>query len=366
MNKEQTVRLSNFELMRIIAIISILINHYVVFGLGEMSLTQSNLYVISSHFLAAFAKVGVNLFILTTGYFMINRSGSIKHVVKIVIDTLFYSYFFLILFLFVIPDYANYTLQNIYYSLLPISTGKTNWFVQTYLILYILIPFLNNLFFSTSRECLKNYLIILAILWFLIPTFTYQIRYSGSDLLYFIYLYILGGYIKNYGIEFFNINKNRIITIISACLIILIYMIICKYLNLNNYKYWLHFSNEISIFTLLISLSVFFIFKDLKIRNNKIINFFAASSLSVYLIHTNMKKELFTKIFHCCDYCNLKYLIINLIIMIVSVYAFPVIFDYIKNKIFINKLNTLVNNSKLIKYLDNILFNKKQIEKVTK
>ena len=355
--EKKSNRSSNFELMRILAIILILLNHYVVFGLGEMTLPKSDIYVIFSHFIGAFAKVGVSLFILITGYFMVNRNASMKHVVRITIDTVFYSWFFLLIFLFVFPNYTVFTPYKMYMAALPIATGTANWFVQTYLILYLLIPLLNYIFSAISRQQLKVYLILLGILWFLIPTFTYKITYSGSNLVGFIYLYFLGAYIREYGINFFEKTKNIVMTILFSCSAVLGCIIVCNYFHLEHFKFWLHFSNESAIFTLLISIAVFYFFKNLNINYNKYINYFASSTLAVYLIHADMRQELWTKIFHCCDSNSISYLIINILIMIVSIYCFSVIFDKIKNKLFIDRLNQWVCERNFVEDLNRSIFN---------
>ena len=348
-----SVRQSNFELMRIFAIILILLNHYVVYGLSNMTLPSSNLYYVFTHFIGGFGKLGVCFFIMITGYFMIDRfSIHCKHIVRIVLDTIFYSWFFLILFLFVFPNYTNFSLMDIYKSILPVSTGGYKWFIKTYLVLYLFIPFINYIFHSCSQKIIKFYLILFGILWYAIPTFSIKINYCFSEFVGFIYLYCLGAYINKYGINFFDKIKNIIIVLLISCSSIIGYLTVCNYLNIHKHGIWLHFSNESSIFTLLIAMSLFYFFKNLNIPYNKYINSIAASVLAVYLIQSDLKDELWTKIFHCCSSSSFEYLIYNILIMVVSMICFSIIFDKLKNRLFMSKLNEIIADSKIVKYID--------------
>lgn len=81
-------RQSNIELLRILAILCIISFHYVYksgYVLNDLSL--KSLTINSCWFLGEF---GVNLFILITGYFLINSKFSFKKLIKLILEVNFY------------------------------------------------------------------------------------------------------------------------------------------------------------------------------------------------------------------------------------------------------------------------------------
>ena len=98
----------------------------------------------------------VNCFVLISGYFLINSKFKLKKVLNLYLVTIFYS---ILLF---IPHCILYgfSLSNFIKSCLPLLMG-TYWFITTYVVLYLLSPFLNILIKNLSK---KQYLISLGIL----------------------------------------------------------------------------------------------------------------------------------------------------------------------------------------------------------
>ena len=83
-------RNSNLELLRIIAIFMIVFHHIGFYGLKIESDLFTYNYIIKS-FLALPGKLGVNIFILISAYFMTNTKFEYKKLIKLVSQILFYS-----------------------------------------------------------------------------------------------------------------------------------------------------------------------------------------------------------------------------------------------------------------------------------
>ena len=81
--KEQ--RLSNFELLRIIAMILIILHHYAYHG-NLISIPNDNFNKYVAVFIIVGGKVGVNVFVLITGYFLINSKFKIKKVIQLILQ----------------------------------------------------------------------------------------------------------------------------------------------------------------------------------------------------------------------------------------------------------------------------------------
>lgn len=90
MSKEK-VRNSNLEILRIVSMILIIMHHYVVHG--QFAWTANNICAnkIILEILSLGGKLGVNCFVLITGYFMIQTKTNWKKLLKIILEVWFYS-----------------------------------------------------------------------------------------------------------------------------------------------------------------------------------------------------------------------------------------------------------------------------------
>lgn len=88
---------------------------------------------------------------------------------------------------------------------LPISYGKY-WFASVYMYLYLLCPFINKFAHSINKTTYKNLLIIMTVIFSLIYSILYKSNafQAGTgifeSLSWFVYMYLLAGYIRIYGI----------------------------------------------------------------------------------------------------------------------------------------------------------------------
>ena len=137
-----TDRQSNLELYRIIFMYLIVIHHYVVnSGLIDQMIIHNEfaknlVYAIAG----GWGKLGINCFVLITGYFMCRSNITIKKFVKLLAEVLFYS--IVIFSIFCICGYESFQIKLFVKCVFPfydISTG----FTSCYLIFYLLIPYLN-------------------------------------------------------------------------------------------------------------------------------------------------------------------------------------------------------------------------------
>lgn len=87
---ENKMRESNFELLRIIAMMFIFVYHYINYG-GILNVGSYTINKLIALFLYSGGRVGVNIFILIMGYFMINSKFKIKKVFKMMFQVFFYS-----------------------------------------------------------------------------------------------------------------------------------------------------------------------------------------------------------------------------------------------------------------------------------
>lgn len=91
-------RNSSFELLRILSILFIILHHYSahgVPGLTEHALTTNK---IIEQILSMGGNIGVNCFVLITGYFMTNGTLKYKKLLRLILEVFFYSVISMIVF----------------------------------------------------------------------------------------------------------------------------------------------------------------------------------------------------------------------------------------------------------------------------
>ena len=159
-------RQSNIELLRIVAMFMIVLSHAMVLGIGEPNLKmmhQNTCFAIGELFSNSLTIVGVNIFVLISGWFGIR--SSIKGFLNFIFLCLFYSISLYLITNFFYPNIVELSsllegIRSCFY-LLPMK----NWFVRAYICLYILAPMINSYVESATQKQLKLFLIS----FFLIP-----------------------------------------------------------------------------------------------------------------------------------------------------------------------------------------------------
>lgn len=291
--KRKKPRKSNIEFVRIVAMLMILVLHTrssSTLTLYEMAV---DLNVIGQFVFEAFSIIGVNLFILISGYFGIKLSK--KGVTKFV----YQLYFFAILSLAALI-LTNGTLEvGIRYyvkALFPVS--NTVWFVPCYLLLMLFSPILNAYIeHATSKQ--------LAISLGLIYLFTYYSGivwddfhgYSGYAAGWFVILYLTGATIRKTKHWHGKVNRYKwllaylLLSILIVAVALLQYRIPFGRSMLWSYECPLVYLSSICFF-------MFFVHWDMKFC--RMVNWLAASSFAVLLFHI----QPFSHYGEVCQYIN--------------------------------------------------------------
>ena len=285
--KNKTIRKSNFELLRILAMLMIVIFHIAKHGdiVGQYKYIPLSINKTWIYILRAFGKLGVNIFVLISGYFLISKTKiKISRIIKLWLQIAFYCIG--IYLLFVILGKEPFHIRRFLVTLIPIASGEW-WFATSYFILYLFSPFINTFLTKLTKTNYKKLLIFTTIIWCVIPTFIYT-DMGCSNLLWFIYLYSVAGYIKLYKDDM-KVNKGKYVLIVLGML--LVSLSIClgvSYLRASHPsldKYVFRMYEMQSIPEVVMALLIFLIFKDINIKNNKLINIISSTTFGIYLIH---------------------------------------------------------------------------------
>ncbi len=296
-------------------------------------------------------KVGVYVYVLISGYFLIDSDHSMisfKKVLKFWGQVFFYSIgLYLVLGACGISDFG---MKSLIKALFPIIFSQW-WFASAYFVLYIIHPFLNMALKNLDKRAYQLLVLTLIILWFVIPTFTTS-YFESNRFIYFIVMYVIAGYARIHGFNSRFTSKHYIVFAMIVSLLTYASSIVFTLLGRrwaffsahSTYFYW-----EGKITVLLIAVSIFMAFAGLKLEYHKWINTIASATFGVYLIHENniirplLWRGLFKNVWHQ-DGVDL---ILYSVLAVAAVYVVCTAIDLIR-KYFIEKPFLMLTN----KYAD--------------
>ncbi len=278
-------RNSAMEILRIISTIFIICYHLATHGLVELwefDLNFDSFNFIVSHI----GLTGVVLFVMLSGYFLINSSFKVKKVVQLILQVSFYS--LAIYALCLLTGIESFDIENAITAVFP-TLNELYWFFTAYILLYIFSPFINKLLNSISKKQHLIFLITALTIWFILPTFT-GINVCSSPLIQFVTIYSIGAYLRKYPENILSKRKNAMIISIITFAFLIVATIIILYLN--RYSSGLGFKakylfNRNSIFIVLLASCLMVIFSKIKPFESKALNLISSCCFGVYLIHDN-------------------------------------------------------------------------------
>lgn len=288
-------RNASMDLLRIVSMIFIICHHLIYNGINWGGMIVSDSYVsYPSLFyqlggvLETIFIVGVNIFYILSGYFRIKLS--LKKIIKTVITL--YFYVIIINFFGVIEGTLDIksALKDTLFSI------HSYWFLEVYVVLMLVSPFLNCILDYMNMEWKRHFLIVFITIfcgYTFIADSTYLGVARGYSLVFASCLYILGGLLKKSRLsnEIKLWGGNYSISVLTAIFI----MLFC--INNNYYNiildYLLAYNNPLIV---LESFGLVLIFLKIEIKNTRIslfISYAAMSTMAVYILHST--NAIFTK-----------------------------------------------------------------------
>lgn len=276
-----SVRLSNLELLRILSMMGVLIVHADFGALDTPTLRELSaqpLYCITRVVIEAFAVVAVNVFVLLSGWF------GIRLRTKGLCNLLFQCAFFLfgIYGLCVTMGIEKLGVDGIKKCLMM---SENVWFVKCYLGMYIFAPALNLFIEKGEKRLVETVLIAFfvfqTIYGFLSGGAAYILR--GYSAFSFMGLYLLARYIRTYAPSWSQWSAARNVlayTLVSlataACML--------TFIRLDKFTYFVAFMDYVSPLVIAGAVYLLLTFSKLQFQS-KVINWVASSCFAVYLLH---------------------------------------------------------------------------------
>lgn len=280
-------RNSNIELLRIFAILGIIVLHYnnedIGGGFAQVAQGSINEYILVA--LESLFICGVNLFMLISGYFLIeSKSISLIKPLQLIVQVIAFSEGAYVLF--VILGREQLSIKGIIKEAMPL-----NYFAILYCVVYVMSPLINKAMKNISGKTLTFFMIAVMVILALEPTMVdimSQItgdEYMGLSaigmygsgrgytLVNFVLMYMIGAYLR---IKDCHLSVGRAVLALLAILAAIV-----AWSRLDTTTAW-EYCNPLIILEAVV---LFLLFKNFKI-NSKVVNAFAKGTFTVFLIHT--------------------------------------------------------------------------------
>lgn len=294
MGTTQYQRNSNMELLRIFAIFSIVLFHCAY--KSGFSFSEPTFSAISIKMLWFCGELGVNLFILITGFYQSRGQFKLDKLAKTILEILFYWVIAVTAGVF-LGVFNIDSKTQIIASLFPILFGKW-WYATAYVLIYILSPWLNCLIVSLDIKSYTKLLLVTLFLWCFLPTIFGVFGNGPEGLLFYtrltwlVIMYFVGAYISRFGLRIISTMRSSLFaTAISITLLAGSVFAIAFHPNFFNrigVVEWAYFWPPNTIPMLALSLGIFGIFKHIKIDHNPLINKIASTVFGIYLLHDSI------------------------------------------------------------------------------
>lgn len=225
----QNKRMANYELLRILAMVMVVVMHFLAHSdyLPVLDIPLDAVRIISA-LLEAFCLVAVNTYVFISGYFGVKSTFKPGKAAALICQIWFYALLIPLLLSIIgmaIPSFRVPTAaseQGVYglvQYLFPIET-EHYWFATSYFMLYLLTPVLNTAVKNMSQRQLQiaigGLLILFSGIKSISPVVFAFDRY-GYDLPWFICVYLVAAYFSLYGAVFFE--KRGWFIYVGSCLI---------------------------------------------------------------------------------------------------------------------------------------------------
>lgn len=276
---------------------------------------------------------------------MCNSKFKISKFIKLALQVIFYQVILYFVYLIII-ECTNHNASSIFsfkelINCFLVINGWQYWFISVYLILYLLHPFINLLISKLTKQQFLLLLIILFVTITLFPTLLNSLIITQdivTNILFYIFIYLIGCFIKLYPASFKN-NLIAFVGFVISLALNILYEATARYRN--------HFC------LLFLAIFIFILFKNMRIKNNKIINIVSSTTFGIYLFHENtfIKFFLWQDLFDVDAFANNYILPVVMILAVIGIFAIGCMVELIRqffvekplDKLLTKKCNNLYN-----------------------
>ena len=217
-------RQSNFEVLRVLAMFLVVVFHYhwntnvAVVQPGSPVGWFNWLFSQSAFVLGSCA---VDTFLLISGYFLIEKDFNWKRMIRLWVQTAFYTTGIWLLAYFITPEQAS--IKNVLDGLHPIGS-ECSLFVTWYFGMVLLAPFLSKAVSNLTKQQYKLFLLVLV---FVSCTFAGGFPYGnlygynrGYGMFWYITLFFVAGYLRRFDTDKSERNDRLLFWSVFGCVVL--------------------------------------------------------------------------------------------------------------------------------------------------
>ena len=344
-------RETNLELLRILAMMMVISLHYLDKGnalaeIGDISVSNPAFFnQILAWVLEVLSYGAVNLYIMISGYFLINASAKMEKPFKLVIQVLFYSAGIVLIFLCMgrLPEYASETFFKCLFFT-PIASAHY-WFASSYVFFYLLAPFvavgIRRLDEKQHRGLMIIVLLLFSRLWRILLPQSAPIDDKGYGLLWFLTLFVVASYIR----RFVPIVKKRrflylaVYLVSSLATLASFFVIYAIYNATGRFEVFIKVLLEYNSPTIILaSVSFFLFFRTIRIPEgffSKAVLFVSPLTFGIYLIHEHyLLRDLWTTFWKVNEAVKMPWFIAHFIGCVLAVFMIGAVIEGIRKFLF--------------------------------
>ena len=271
----------------------------------------------------------VNCFVLITGYYMADTKRiKVSRAVDVYLSMIIYNLLFF--FISCVTGEYSFNIKDLIGAVVPFLKGR-KWFVEAYIILLFLVPFINKLFSNLSKRAFRVLLGIQLTLFCLWPSFlpSAPITDHGYGIINFLTLYTIAAYIKKHVV----IKERKKAVKISLIVSLLSVFAICvssitPYLRNRAWDYCY-------IFVIITSVAMFMLFLNLEEFHSSRINAVSSLTFGVYLSHATifLQNTIYRRIMNVDAVLNTPLFIPHFISCVLLQFAFFALLEWLRQRI---------------------------------
>ncbi len=306
-------RMANLELLRCVAMMMVVVLHYLGKGGLLTDLTQNSLgsVGVTAWLLESFCIVAVNVYMFISGYFLCMSSFKVSRLLQLWLQVWVYSVSLGLLgALTGIMAENTFDIHYVLTLVFPVLMGHY-WFMTSYVFLYLLLPFVGM---AASRMTKKQLQIGLGFLLFVfcivksILPLRLEMDEQGYNYLWYLCVFLTAAYVRRFWLptpkemnetetigKGFSLRKKGCSfgLYVGGCLLIFVGTITLRaiYLHTGSLGRMLGMCMEYNhILPFLASIGLFGVFYHMEIKGKtaRIVTKIAPYTLGVYLLHENI------------------------------------------------------------------------------
>lgn len=290
-------RMANLELLRCVAMMMVVVLHYLGKGglLADLTGESLNAPELAAWLLEAFCIVAVNVYMFLSGYFLSGSSFRLSRLIQLWMQVWLYSVALgLAGALSGVMRDAEFDLHYLLALIFPILMGHY-WFMTAYVFLYLMLPLVGMAVERMTKRQLQVTLGLLLLAFCVIKSvlpLRLDMAGQGYDCLWYLCVFLTAAYVRKFGISVLDRKWTGAILYVGGCLGVFAGTLALRqvYLRTGSLERMLTMFLEYNhVLPFLAAVGLFGIFRKVQVKGKAAaaINRIAPYTLGVYLLHEN-------------------------------------------------------------------------------